>query len=250
MAALLYSGKDSVITGEAALGRLGIRVPLTEAVDVLIPHQRRRRSADFVRTHRTRNMPAQHWQSHGVRWAQAARATADAVRGESDLRQARALVAAAVQQRKCTVDQLIAELRGGPAQGSAVLRQVLREVAAGADSVTEIEFQQLIKASELPEPMYNAKLYSGELFLAKPDAWWPDAGVAAEVDSREWHLLPDHWQRTMARQDKMGSHGIIVLHFSPQRIRTEQAKVVSELRLALQSGSARPRLDIRAVPSR
>ena len=30
-------------------------------------------------------------------------------------------------------------------------------------------------------PLFNPSLYLGDTFLAKPDAWWPDAGVAAEV---------------------------------------------------------------------
>ncbi len=46
--------------------------------------------------------------------------------------------------------------------------------------------------------MFNPLLYdaAGGL-IASPDAWWPDAGVAAEVDSREWHLAPDDWQPAM-----------------------------------------------------
>jgi hypothetical protein len=27
-------------------------------------------------------------------------------------------------------------------------------------------------------------------FIASPDAWWAREGVAAEIDSREWHLNP------------------------------------------------------------
>ena len=69
-------------------------------------------------------------------------------------------------------------------------------------------------------PLFNPSLYLGDTFLAKPDAWWPDAGVAAEVDSREWHLSPEHWDRTRRRHTLMGAVGIIPLHFSPQDIRT------------------------------
>jgi hypothetical protein len=250
MAAVLYAGPDSVITGQAALARRGVRVSLSETVDVLVPHARKRQSAGFVTIHRTHKMPDKPWLDDGLRVAPTARALADAVRGQSDLRQVRALVADAVQHGKCTIDQLKAELLAGPVQGSALLRQVLNETAAGAASVVEIEFQHLIKASGLPEPMYNASLYVGQEFLARPDAWWERAGVAAEVDSREWHLSPAHWQRTLARQAKMSAHGIIVLPFTPHRIRTEPAQIVAELRSALQNGSARPPLNLRTVPSR
>ncbi len=248
MAAVLYAGKDSIITGQTALVRCGIRIPLTDTIDVLIPHDRRRQSTEFVRTHRTKRIPAELWLSDGLRWAPVARAVADTVRDETDLRQARAVVAAAVQQGHCTTEQLAMELEQGPSRGSAALRQIIGEVADGADSTAEVDFQLLIKSSGLPEPMYNHELYAGRVFLGKPDAWWPEAGVAAEIDSREWHLSPELWQRTMSKHDRLSSHGIIVLHFTPRRIRSDGVKVVSELKSALQSG--RKVMDIRAVPSR
>jgi hypothetical protein len=46
--------------------------------------------------------------------------------------------------------------------------------------------RKIIVASRLPTPLYNARLYVGKEFLASPDAWWPDAGVAAEVESKAW----------------------------------------------------------------
>ena len=39
------------------------------------------------------------------------------------------------------------------------------------------------------------------------------AGVAAEVDSREWHLSPEHWDRTRRRHTLMAAAGIHPLHF-------------------------------------
>jgi very-short-patch-repair endonuclease len=73
-------------------------------------------------------------------------------------------------------------------------------------------------------------------FLTRPDAWWPEAGVAVEVDSYEWHLSPAQWDRTRARHDLMGSAGIIALHFSPRQIRRERAEVVRLIEDALERG--------------
>jgi hypothetical protein len=86
------------------------------------------------------------------------------------------------------------------------------------------------------------------LFLGKPDGWWPDAGVAGEVDSRAWHLSPDDWDRTRRRHDLMGAAGIIVLHFSPRELRREPAKVTELIKGALERGLSRPRLPIRTIP--
>jgi len=249
-AAVLYAGRASMITGLAALARMGVRVPIPQIIDVLVPHQQRRQSKAFVRIHRTTRMPERPWRSDNLQWAPPARAVADADWDQTDIRSVRALVADAVQQGKSTIEQLAIELRAGPNQGSGVLRAALDEVADGIASVAEGDLRELIKNSGLPEPMYNARLFIGADFLAKPDMWWPDAGVAAEVDSREWHLSPAAWERTQARHARMSAHGILVLHYAPRRIRSDGAAVVAELRAAIEAGRQRPPLAIKAVPAR
>lgn len=248
-AALLYAGNGSMITGVAALARAGVRVPLSEEVDVLVPHRRQRQSISFVRVHRTSRMPDRPWHTDGLLWAPPARAVADAAWRQTNLDEVRAVVASAVQEGKCTVRQLILELRAGPNQGSGPLRAALAEVADGIGSIAEGDLRKLIKAGRLPRPLWNPRLYAGEAFLAKPDAWWPDAGVACEVDSREWHLSPEGWERTQRRHARMSAHGIIVLHYAPRRIRTDAAGVLDELRRTLESGRHRPPLAIRTLPA-
>jgi hypothetical protein len=249
MAALLYCGPGSAITGMAALERLGIRVPHSDVTDVLVPASTRRQSAGFVRVHRTSRMPERVWLANGLRYAPAARSVADAVRGWTDQRAIRAVVADAVQRGRCPLRELTDELTCGPKRGSGGLRAALAEVADGVRSVAEGDLRALIRSARLPAPLYNPRLFVAEAFLAQPDAWWPDAGVACEVDSREWHLSPDDWDRTLSRHARMSAHGIIVLHFTPRRIRSESPAVIAELRQALASGRARPRLPVRAVPA-
>jgi hypothetical protein len=249
-AAVLYAGHMSVITGEAALSRLGMRVQPPAVIDILVPHRHRLQSRDFVRVHRTSRMPQRIWETECLRWAPAARAVADAVRVKTELDYVRALVAGAVQQGKCTVQQLAGELTAGPRQGSGALREALEEVADGVRSVAEGDLRKLIKNGRLPEPLYNPRLFVGDAFLAKPDAWWAEAGVAVEVDSREWHLSPADWERTQARHAAMSAHGILVLHYAPRRIRTDGAIVLAEIKAAIEAGRRRSPLAIRAVASK
>lgn len=248
IAAVLYAGRGCVITGQAALQRHGVPIPKTEVVDVLIPHSTRRQSAGFVRVHRTSRMPERPWVSNGIRWAPVTRAVADVARGGLALREVRAVVAAAVQRRQCTIQQLAAELGAGRPQGSSALRAALEEVADGVASAAEGDLRRLVRVSRLPEPLYNPQLYVGDEFLAQPDLWWRDAGVAGELDSREWHLSPELWQKTIARHSAMSAQGIIVLHFTPSQIKTDAARVVGELRSAIEAGLRRPPLTIRTVP--
>jgi hypothetical protein len=248
VAALLYAGPGSLITGPAALLHHGLRAPFLEAIDVLVRQRRQRASTAFVRVHRTALMPARIWSSGPVRLVPVARAVADTARQLGDVRDVRAVVADAVQLGRCTVSQLGVELGRGPIRGSAMFRSVLAEVADGIRSTAEGDLRALIKAARLPMPLFNPSLYDGDTFLGKPDAWWPDAGVAGEADSREWHLGPSGWDRTRNRHDLMAAAGIIVLHFSPRELRREPAKVVQLIKGALDRGSQRPPLPIRIIP--
>jgi len=251
MAALLYAGPGSLITGPMALMHHSIRSgsAVNDVIDVLVPAGRQRISTGFARLHRTTQLPARAASSGPVRLALAPRAVADTARQLTDLRDVRAVVADAVQLGRCTVSQLAEELRNGPIKGSAKFRSVLAEVAEGIRSTAEGDLRGLIVTARLPMPLFNPSLYADDVFLGKPDAWWPDAGVAGEVDSRAWHLSPEDWDRTRRRHDLMGAAGIIPLHFSPHELRREPAMVVQRIRDALTNGLARPRLAIRTEPS-
>ena len=172
---------------------------------------------------------------------------ADAARELGSFRDVRAVAADAVQRRRCRVDQLAEELAQAPVRQSAWLRRALAEVADGVRSAAEGDLRSLIRAAGLPPPIYNARLYIGPDFLAVADAWWPDAGVAVEVDSREWHLSPEDWERTMRRSRQMGAKGILVVHVTPHQIRTEAERIVADIRDALDSGRARPALAVRTL---
>jgi hypothetical protein len=248
IAAVLYAGPGCVITGEAALHQVGVRTSLKDVIDVLIPATVKRQSIGFVRVQRTTRMPERPSVRSGIRWAPPSRAVSDAARGELELGEVRELVAAVVQGRRCTVAQLAEELRNGPKRGSAALRSVLGEVADGIASGAEGDLRKLVKSGRLPEPLYNPDLYVGSEFLARPDLWWKDEGVAGELDSKEWHLSPDQWRRTMERHARMTARGIFVLHFPPSRVRSDGQKVLAELRAALEEGRRRGPLAIRTVP--
>jgi hypothetical protein len=250
MAAQLYAGGDSVITGPAALALHHIRAPQTPIVDVLIPHERRRRSLGFVRVHRTARMPSVVLWADEVSYVPLARAVADTARGLRDLGEVRAVVADGVQRQRLHVSQLADELARGPVQGSACFRLALEEVGEGVRSAAEGDLRALIKRERLPDPMYNPSLYAGGSFIARPDAWWAEAGVAGEVDSREWHLSPRDWERTLARDARMSAHGIVVLRISPRRLRTEPRQVAAEIKSALAAGRSRGAPEIRAIPAR
>jgi hypothetical protein len=213
-------------------------VPTTSFIDVIVPRTCYRKDVGYVRLHPTTRVPSRVGENNYIQIAPIPRAVVDAALSLTNVRDVRALVAGLVQQRRCTIEQLEAELGQSRLKGSSTLKLVFAEVAAGAESAPEIDLMRLVKRARLPTPLYNPKLYLGEKFLAKPDAWWKEMSVAAEVDSREWHLGPEDWQRTMIRHDVMTAAGIQVLHLTPAMIRTEPAEVVGMIRQALQMGRA------------
>lgn len=249
IAALRYAGPGSAITGLAALRRHRVRVPDHSVLTVLVRRGRTRVDRAFVRVWPTTRMPEYVCVDGPVEFTMVARAIADAAREVPGFREFRALLADSVQRRLCKVDSLARELADTPRRQSSWLRRALAEVADGVRSVAEGDLRDLIIRAGLPRPMFNARLFIGADFLAKPDAWWPDAGVAAEVDSREWHLSPEHWERTLARHTQMSGYGILVLHFTPHQVRTQPDWVVAEIRSALQAGRQRAALAVRARPA-
>jgi hypothetical protein len=248
MAAMLFSGPDAVMTGAFAARHYGLVAPGPDYIDVLVPARVRRQSIRFVRLIHTTRMP-EAFRAGPIQIAPAARAVADAVRGYRNIDDARSLICAAVQRHQCTLADIGHELRGGPVRGSGLLLRGLRDAATGIWSAAEGQFMALIEGSDLPRPEYNVALYAPDgTLLGVVDAWWGRAGVAAEVDSQEFHFKREDWLSTMKRHNRITKHRVQLLHFPPAQIRSNGAAVLADLRDAIAAGLAAPPLAVRAVP--
>ena len=117
----------------------------------------------------------------------------------------------------------------------------------GIRSTAEGDLKDLLAKSGLPVPLFNASIYDGDTFVGRPDAWWPQFGVAVEVDSHEWHLSPHDHTRTLERQRRMAKCGILMLPFTPREIRTQPAEVLAAIREALDGARGRPPANLRTV---
>jgi hypothetical protein len=250
VAAFLYAGRAIAVTGRAAVAWHGIKVGRCDFVDVLVPPRHRRCDAGFARLHRTSIELGARYEDGAVVYAPLDRAIIDAARHLTDLPEIRELVASAVQRGKVLVGHLTRELdNAGPVAGSARIRLAIAEVADGVRSTAEADLRALVIQARLPAPLYNPDLYVGGEFLARPDAWWPDAGVAVEVDSKAWHLLPADYERTQLRHDRMIAQGLRVLHFAPSHLRIAKRDVAQQIRstLAVSTGPL-PHIATRPAP--
>ena len=249
VAALLYAGPRSVITGPVAVRRHNLRCAGLNVLDVLVPVATRRKSTGFVHLQRTTRMPSDLYTTGPVRFTSLARAVADAARGMTRLSDVQALVCEAVQRGHCTLEELVAELNDGPSAGRRWYRMALTEISEGIRSAAEADLKRLIDRSDLDRPMYNADLYTLDgIFLGRPDAWFARAGVAGEVDSREYHLGAKDYEETTNRHNRMEAAGIHVLPWLPSTIKAKPREVIADLRDAIAAGNKCPRLPIRAIP--
>jgi hypothetical protein len=252
LAALLYAGSPSMLTGTTALRRHGVRaVRLQEVSDdepdrpepvhLLVPHERRRLATGYVRLERTRRFPEDSVTVGGLVLAPVPRATADAARRMRRPSDVAALVSEVVHRQLADVDALRRELELGQMRGSGLLREALGPVGLGAASGPEVDLVRILEASGLPAVHYNVTIVDEHgVFVAIPDAWLDDVGLAIEVDSIEYHAGPDGFRSTVQRNRRYAEAGVPVLPLLPADLRSAE-RALRDIEAARRSAAARPR---------
>jgi hypothetical protein len=246
-AALLYAGPDAVVTGLESCRRHGLRnAPPDPQVHVLVPHRHKVGSSDYVVVERTTRLPAA-VTVEDVPLAPLPKSVLDACRRLREHDPVRALIAEAVQRRRLTPNRLAHELETGSQRGTAVPREVLRDVLDGARSVAEIDAMRVWERTGLPRPVWNVPLRTVEgEHIATPDAWF-EVGLAWEIDSYEYHYQREDYARTVARNARYAACGVTVLQTLPVRLRSEPDKVAAELAAAHTAAARGPAPEV-AMP--
>ncbi|WP_233621880.1 hypothetical protein [Amycolatopsis sp. WAC 04182] len=236
-AALLYAGREAVVTGAAACRGRGLRaVPAGPMrVHLLVPHEQKVISSGFVIVERTTRMPRPHFED-GVPVAPLARAALDLCRRLRSPRAVSALLAEAVQVGRLSPAKLLEELDAGSNRGSAIPRAALQHIAAGARSVAEIDAMNVWRLSGLPEPVWNQPLRDGSgEYIGTPDGYFKKVRLAWEIDSYDFHFAKEGYAKTLDRNARYAAAGIAVLQTLPSRLRTEPEEVAAELRAAYEA---------------
>ncbi|MFH9351485.1 hypothetical protein [Kitasatospora sp. NPDC017646] len=254
-AALLYAAQNgreegrregAVITGAAALALYGFatvpRLPAVTGVDVLVPRQRRLKDAGDVRILRTeRELVAR--SVHGLACAPVARAVADALcewTADGDAATpVREVLREAVTRPEihCTVRELAAELVESSLTGEPRVRAALDELlAAERDFVLE-QVDRLVDEWLLPAPLAGPELrMRGGTYIGIPDLYWPERGVAVEVDSDLRCVSEGEAAWVRGGQHRMEYLGIRVVYVSGARLAADPEAVGGELCEAYRAG--------------
>ena len=158
-----------------------------------------------------------------------ARCIVDACLGERRVVQVRSLVSGPVQQGRVTVEQVAQELELGPRRGSALLRQVLAEVSAGARSAPEATLLPALRAAGLTGFELNVDVYEQGRWLARPDVVWRSLWLIVEVDGARWHATQDRWAADVDRHTRLEAAGWTVLRYPAHRVLADAAGVAAEI---------------------
>lgn len=161
-----------------------------------------------------------------------ARSTIDAAAWQPWPRFAVTMMAAAVQQRLCTVEQLDQALaRVGQVRHKAYMRLALGDIAGGAQALGEIDFAALCRRFGLQAPDRQRLRRDARGRRRYLDCEWElDDGtiVVLEIDGSHHHHV-EHWEADMKRERQVVISRRWVLRASSAEVRLDAANVVADL---------------------
>jgi hypothetical protein len=220
---------EVMVTGLAALTLHGFTAspPLSslDRIDVLVPRTRRLRSVGCARILRTSVLPLAE-RVTGVPVAPVPRALADAVAHLSDATTVRRLLT-----RPHVVDAVDALLAEGR-------------------TLAEERLYRMVAEYGLPDPVWNVDLrLPGGPQLGGVDAYWPQAAVAVELDTRaprhggaQGAARPEEeaaWSEYTRKREDLERLGVTVVHLTPKKLRDAPEQQATVVRTALMAAADR-----------
>jgi hypothetical protein len=234
--ALMNCGERALLTAFTAAELHGLRGWERPTIHVLLPAGTRAHDVvSPVRLHYTGD-----WTSvdaiPGRRLHRCAPALVLAASTFADPRPAGGILAAGVQQRLVTADQLCAALKAAPrTRHRRLLGAALDDIAQGAQAMSEIDFACLCRRAGLPAPTRQAvRVEPGGRRRYLDVEWVRSDGrrVVVEVDGA-LHLSPRRWWDDQLRQNELVIVDDIVLRFPSVVIRTNPEVIIGQLRRVL-----------------
>jgi hypothetical protein len=234
-AGLLDAGEPAALVSHTALELAGFRDFAREAavIHLMVPRGAKVTWCPTIVVHESRRVhPEDHVLRDGLRCTDLARSALDAAAWQPWPRFACALVAAVVQQRLCTVARLEEAMqRVGRIRHKAYLRLALRDVAGGAEALSELDLGRTCRRFGLQEPDRQSRRRTADGRLRYLDAEWLLADgrrVVLEVDGAH-HLEVEHWQADIRRERALVVGGGMVLRATALELRLEPRVLVADL---------------------
>ncbi len=229
-------GRPALLGGLSALALMGFRGYPSPVTHIVLPAGRRADSppADVL-VHRTRHLPP--CDVHRVGrppCTMPARSIVDAARWASCDEQARAIVAAAFQQRLVAGDELhqVLDRLPGIRRRAGLIAQTASLAAGGSHSLPELDFLALSRRAGFPEPARQVARRDAAGRSRYLDFLYEEFGVHVEIDGGQHLEVRAAWA-DMKRQNELWVAGERVLRFPAWLISARPGEVVAQVRAAL-----------------
>ena len=234
-AAVLDAGYPAALASHTALELHGFKPFAREAgqLHLLIERGAKVSAHPMIVVHESRRLkPEYHVEAAGLPCTDIARSTIDAAAWQPWPRFACAMLAAVVQQRLCTVDDLDAAMRYvGRVRHKAHLREAIRDIRGGSEALSEIDLIRVCRRFGLIEPDRQVKRTDQHGRFRYLDAEWKledGRRVVLEVDGAH-HVDVPSWQADMRRERAVVIGGAQVLRATSVEVRVEPAQIVNDL---------------------
>lgn len=156
------------------------------------------------------------------------------------LRRPRALAVldAALHANVCSRDELtvaIGEQRGR--RGIVHVRDLVAHADGRAESAMESETRLVFIDGGLPPPELQYEIVDRYGKLWRVDFAWPDAMLAAEYDSAEWHANPDAFRHDRMKTSRLQECGWLHMPIVIDDVRRHPAELVERIFAHLATGA-------------
>jgi very-short-patch-repair endonuclease len=238
------AGRVALLGGPSALESMGFRGFGQDSVHVLIPARSTIRCPPAgVVVHRTSWLPAADVHRLGdPPGTTAARSLVDAAQWAGTDDKARAIIAAAFQQRMVRADDVTRVLAGMVrARRRALIAEAVADGTLGAHSLPEADFLRLCRRAALPVPMLQHRRRDERGRCRYLDAYFAEWGVHVEIDGGQ-HTDVRQWWADMERQNALWIPGERVLRFPSWAVRHRPDEVAAQVHAALKAAGWRPRI--------
>ena len=222
----VFMDQRAVVCMGTAAALYGFDAENTPAIHVLDPGVRVRPTVGLM-VHQRTGAPLQRIAG---RLATAPAWTAVEVARQLHRPRALATLDAALRSMRCTrndIERTIVEQRGR--RGIVAVRKLLPFADGRAESAMESEARLVMIDHGLPLPELQYPIYGRDGELWRVDFAWPEARVAAEYESIDWHVGREEMLRDKTRWGKIQELGWTIIPIVVHDVRREPGRLATRI---------------------
>jgi hypothetical protein len=233
---LLCCGQGAVLAGLTAAIADGLARMEPDRSQFLVPHRRQVTDRSDLEVHSsTRLGPADIHPLKRPKRTKTARSLVDAASWAKTDALARTILAAGVQQRLVRAGDMLTVADAVPnLRRRKMIRLTLRDIHGGAHSLPELDFTQLCRDFDLPEPSRQVARLDSSGRRRWLDVFWDEFGLVIEIDGL-FHMEPSQWWSDMWRGNEHAVRLEGVLRYPSFALRDEPAQVATQVAQALRA---------------